>query len=131
QLLSNAGEWPWEANLAYASYEARLFNYEADREIALAAADVTVVSPWSGEVLAEVVETTVTLPDAATMATFDTFAIDLTMDCPDSEAGEFGNCGAWDYLSRIAILDDDGVTWREIARFITTYHREGRYLVDA
>src|SRR5690606_27607985 len=26
------------------------------------------------------------------------------------------------------ILDDDGVTWREISRFITTYHREGRYV---
>ena len=29
------------------------------------------------------------------------------------------------------MLDDDGMTWIEMARFITTYHRQGRYLVDA
>jgi Peptide-N-glycosidase F, C terminal len=130
--LNSAGQWPWEANLSYAAYEAQHYEYEAGREVYLAAqTDVTVVQPWSGEVLAEVVETTVMFPDAATMATFDTFEIDLTMDCPDAAAGEFGNCGAWDYLSHIYVLADDAVTWVEMARFITTYHREGRYLVDA
>jgi hypothetical protein len=53
------------------------------------------------------------------------------MDCADPSLGEFGNCGAWDYLSHLRLLDDDGVTWHELGRFITTYHREGHYLVDA
>ncbi|MBU1536806.1 hypothetical protein KKF84_15885, partial [Myxococcota bacterium] len=72
----------------------------------------------------------VDFPDAAEMAAFDTMETDLTMDCPDPEGPEFGNCGAWDYISNIFLLDTDGVTWLEMARFITTYHRQGRYLVD-
>jgi len=130
-LLASQNEWPWEANLAYAAYEAQHWEYEKSRQDALDAESATVVTPWDGEVLSEIVETTIDLPSAAEMAAFDTFEIDLTMDCPDPEGGEFGNCGAWDYLSHIYLLDDDGVTWLEIARFITTYHREGRYLVDA
>ena len=82
--LQQAGQWPWKSNLGYAGYEAQHFDYEAEREAYLAAQeDVTIVQPWAGEVLADTVETTVTFPDAATMAGFDTFEIDLTMDCPD------------------------------------------------
>ena len=130
-ILASQNEWPWEANLAYAAYEAQHWEYESTRNAYLASHEATVVTPWEGEVLAEIVETTVDFPSATEMAAFDTFEIDLTMDCPDPAAGEFGNCGAWDYLSHIYLLDDDGVTWLELARFITTYHREGRYLVDA
>lgn len=129
--LDAAGQWPWTGNLAYATHEVRQYNYEAKREATLAAEAATVLTPWQGEVLAHQVETEVTFPDAATMAGFDTFQIDLTMDCPDPELAELGNCGAWDYLSHIRLLDEDGETWIEMARFITTYHREGRYLVDA
>jgi peptide-N-glycosidase F-like protein len=132
QALQNAGQWPWEANLGYAAYEVRHFEAEAARDASEAAmSDVTVVTPWQDEVLADTVEKDVAFPDAATMATFDSFQIDLTMDCSDPAGPEFGNCGAWDYLSQIYLLDDDGVTWVELGRFITTYHREGRYLVDA
>jgi hypothetical protein len=133
QALQNAMEWPWESNLGYAAYEARHYEAEEAREAALEgfAGELTVVAPWEGEVLADTAETDVTLPDAATMATFDTFEIDLTMDCPDPNGAEFGNCGAWDYLSHIYVLDGDGMTWHELGRFITTYHREGRYVVDA
>ncbi|MEQ9325081.1 MAG: peptide-N-glycosidase F-related protein [Polyangiaceae bacterium] len=130
-ILASQNEWPWEANLAYAAYEAQHWEYESTRNAYLASHEATVVTPWEGEVLAEIVETTVDFPSATEMAAFDTFEIDLTMDCPDPAAGEFGKCGAWDYLSHIYLLDDDGVTWLELARFITTYHREGRYLVDA
>ncbi|MBM4377431.1 MAG: hypothetical protein FJ095_20315 [Deltaproteobacteria bacterium] len=129
--LQNAGKWPWESNLSYASYEARLYNYEAKRAAALAADGATVVSAWKDEVLKYVVEKEVDLPDAAAMAGFDTLTIDNVMDCPDPDKGEFGNCGAWDYLAHLYLLDEDGVTWRELARFITTYHREGHYTVDA
>jgi len=135
--LANAEQWPWEGNLAYAAHEARASNHRSDRaESQAAESNVTTVSPWAGEVLQGTVETDVVLPDATTMAGFDTFEIDLTMDCPEPEQGESGNCGAWDYLTQLYLLaagesGDDDDDWIEIARFITTYHREGRYLVDA
>ncbi len=128
QALQNAMQWPWEANLAYASYEARHYNYEATRDAALAADGATVVSAWKDEVLKGVVEKDVTFPDAKG---FDTLTIDVSMDCPDPTKGEFGNCGAWDYIANLFVLGDDGKTWIELARFITSYHREGHYTVDA
>jgi hypothetical protein len=135
QGLADAGEWMWEANMAYAAHEARHFNYEVERDAYLASqTNATVLRPFDKEVFGGGREVEVTFPDAATMATFDTLEFDLTMDCPDPDGGEFGNCGAWDYLSYIYLqeVDEAGeVTWRQMARFITTYHREGRYLVDA
>jgi len=133
QALKDAEQWPWENNMAYAAHEARMYNYEALRDAKLAAEEnVTIVSPWSGEVLKGDMEGTLELPDAATMASFDTLQIDWTMDCSDPQKGEFGNCGAWDYLANVYIQDEtDTETWIEVARFITTYHREGRYVVDA
>ncbi|MDP6944628.1 MAG: peptide-N-glycosidase F-related protein [Myxococcota bacterium] len=135
QALSDAGEWMWEANLAYAAHEPRHYNYEVERDAYLAGQDnATVLRPLDKEVFGGQREVEITLPDAATMATFDTLEFDLTMDCPDPAGGEFGNCGAWDYLSYIhlkEVNEAEEVTWREVARFITTYHREGRYLVDA
>jgi hypothetical protein len=133
QALKDAEQWPWENNLSYGAHEVRQYNYEALRDAELAAdKNVTIVSPWSGEVVKGTVEGTIDLPDAATMATFDTLQIDWAMDCPDPTQGEFGNCGAWDYLSHIFLQDEaDAEKNIEIARFITTYHREGRYVVDA
>ena len=135
QALSDAGEWMWEANMAYAAHEPRHYNFEVTRDAYLASqVDATVIRPLDKEVFGGSREVALTLPDAATMATFDTLEFDLTMDCPDPAGGEFGNCGAWDYLSHIYLKEVDAegeTTWREIARFITTYHREGRYLVDA
>lgn len=129
--LQDAGQWPWEANLAYASYEARHYNYEAKRAGELAGDGATVVTAWKDEVLQYVVEKEVEFPDAAAMAGFDTLTIDNVMNCPDPDKAEMGNCGAWDYLAHLYLLDEDGTTWRELARFITTYHREGHYTVDA
>ncbi|MEE2830650.1 MAG: peptide-N-glycosidase F-related protein [Myxococcota bacterium] len=129
--LSAADAWPWESNLAYAGYEPRSWNFLGDRAARLEAEDVTVVTAWEGEVLAHVVETVVDFPDAATLAGFDTLEIDLVMDCADPEAAEFGNCGSWDYLSHIYLVDEAAETSWELARFITTYHREGHYVVDA
>ena len=135
QELSDAGEWMWEENMAYAAYEAQHFDYEVERDAYLASQeDVTVLTPLDKEVFGGKREVELTLPDAATMSTFDTLEFDLNMDCPDPAGGEFGNCGPWDYLAYIHLkeVDEAGeVTWRELARFITTYHREGRYLVDA
>jgi len=135
--LNSQGAWPWEGNLAYAAHEVRASNFRSDREDRLAAeTDVTHVLAWSGEVLQGTVETDVVFPDRATLDSFDTLEIDLLMDCPDPEEPESGFCGAWDYLAHLYLLDDEQTDegedqWIEVARFITTYHREGRYLVDA
>ena len=86
--------------------------------------------PFENVVLKYQVETEATFPTAAEMAAFDTLEIDLTMDCPDAEGGEFGNCGEWDYLAHIRLWDEASQGWVEMARFITTYHRQGRYVVD-
>ncbi|MBM4359617.1 MAG: hypothetical protein FJ096_16060 [Deltaproteobacteria bacterium] len=129
--LQNAMKWPWEANMAYASYEVRHYNYEAKREAELANDGATVVSIWKDEVLQFNVEKEIELPDAATMATFDTLTIDNVMNCSDPTTGELGNCGAWDYISDLFMIGEDGTSKIELARFITTYHREGHYTVDA
>ncbi|MBN93483.1 MAG: hypothetical protein CL928_05325 [Deltaproteobacteria bacterium] len=135
--LANADAWPWRANLAYVTHEVRASNFRSDRQDRLdAQQDVTIVTAWEQEVLQGNTDTEVVFPDAGVMGEFDTLEIDLTMDCPDPEQGESGHCGAWDYLSYIYLLEEGDAgeeddTWMEMARFITTYHREGRYVVDA
>ncbi len=141
--LQAAGQWPWQNALQYAAHMPIYFNYEADREDALAAQkSPTLVKVYDHELLSGTVEKDVTLPDAVTMAKFDTLEVDLNMACPMKDKFEEWqisqelkpenyNCGPWDYIVQIDLLDDDGKTWRELARFISTYHRAGRYLVDA
>ena len=135
QALADAGEWMWEENMAYAAYEAQHFDYESERDLYLESqVGATVLRPLDKEVFGGQREVEITFPDAETMAGFDTLEFDLHMDCPDPAGGEFSNCGPWDYLAYIYLkeVDEEGeVSWRELSRFITTYHREGRYLVDA
>jgi len=128
--LSNAGLWPWKSNLAYAANEVVYMNAQAELVKRLADEAVTEVALFNGEVLEQFEEIDVTLPSAAEMATFDTLEIDVTSACPDPDEIEFGNCGAWDYLAWLSVRNaaDQNV---EIARFITSYHRETRWVVDA
>ncbi len=132
--LNSAGAWPWEANLAYIGHEALYYNFEAEREDELALTDWTVRYLFVDEHLAGSSKThvDVDLPDAATMATFDTMLIDLTHAC-DNSSQEFGNCDAWDAVQKLALCrpDDPDTCDMELARYITTYHREGRWLADA
>jgi hypothetical protein len=130
QALNDAGQWPWKANLTYASYEARFFNWEAEQEAAHAADKATVVPFWTGETLAEFAEKDVDLPSAAEMAKFDTLEVEVWSGCPDADKPEFGNCGAWDYLAALAVQDPTTMKNIEIARFITSYHRETHWVVD-
>jgi hypothetical protein len=130
QALSDAMQWPWKANLAYASYEARFFNWEAEKEAELVAEKATVVPFWTGETLSEFAEKDVTLPDAAAMAKFDTLEVEVWSGCPDAEKAEFGNCGAWDYIASLGLQDPTTMANVEIARFITSYHRETHWVVD-
>jgi hypothetical protein len=64
------------------------------------------------------------------MAGFDTFVVDLGAYCPNADAQEFNNCGAWDYIANLFIEGETPDQWIEFARFITPYHREARYVVD-
>ena len=70
------------------------------------------------------------LPSAAEMAGFDTLEIEVTQQCPNPNEIELGNCGAWDYLAGLFLQDDENNPI-ELARFITSYHRETHWVVDA
>jgi len=129
QALNDGGYWPWEQNLSYALYEARYFNFEADRQARLDAEDATIIPFWTGEILEQFAEKDITLPSEAEMAQYDTLEVEVESACPDPEKIEFGNCGAWDYIASLGVQDDNAQNI-EIARFITSYHRETHWVVD-
>ncbi len=130
RALSDAGEWPWESSLGFLANDARAFDVEAAREDRLDAEDATVVTFWEGELLSQFEELDVALPTVEQMAGFDTLEIDVLSECPDRDLPEPGNCGAWDYIAALSVYDEKG-TPIELGRFITTYHRESRWIVDA
>ena len=122
--------WPFKANLAYAANEALMYNGEAARADLRVGETPYVVTAWQGETLAQMADTDVTLTTADKLAGYDTLEIDVDMRCPDADKPEPGNCGAWDYIAYLAVRDDAGNNI-EIARFITSYHRETHWTVDA
>ena len=136
-------QWPWKGNLAYATNEVVYMNAEASRRARLDADGATVIDLWKGEVLSEFAETDVQLPAAQQMAGFDTLEIEVTQRCPNPDkAEEDSNCGAWDYLAYLFLRQPDpgdagasdaGPATKdiEVARFITSYHRETHWVVDA
>ena len=65
------------------------------------------------------------------MASFDTLLVDIRHIC-DTASQEYGNCDAWDAVERLMLcsVDDPSDCSEELARYITTYHREGRWLAD-
>jgi hypothetical protein len=63
------------------------------------------------------------------MAGFDTLEVEVTQRCPNAEVPELGNCGAWDYLASLAVTTPTGNV--ELARAITSYHRESHWVIDA
>lgn len=132
QALSDADQWPWEANLANARYETEYFNWQASEVDRLALdEDVLTIDVWTGEVTEEFTEIEVVFPDAETLAGYDTLEIDIEQRCPNDNAAEFGNCGAWDYLAHVHVWNEADQAWVELVRYITTYHREGRWVIDA
>lgn len=126
-------------NLAMAANEPVYWNYEADRESRLEAEDALVVPVFGGEVIESgwggpPGTAIVDLP--ADLSAYDTLELDLTMNCVG--AGEYTECPAWDYLNYLYLCTDldtegctcGGETCPEIGRYITTYHREGRWVHD-
>ena len=128
-LMQNA-----TAELFHLTYQARAFNFEWEREHTLAAADEefppTVITVIDQEQFGGKKKIEVEFPDADTMAGFDHMEFDLTMGCTDHKDD---NCGEWDYKSHVFLClpDDPGDCSVELARWITTYHREGRWVHDA
>lgn len=127
----------WYApNLSMAANEAIYYNFEALREDQLAAQNATVIPILTGELVPDATSsdhrTTVDidLPDAATMAGFDTMTLDLHLGCQGGD--EYGDCPAWDYIVNLYLCDEGDPTQcaTEVGRWITTYHREGRWVHD-
>lgn len=128
--FDNTAGW-FAPNLSMAANESIHYNFEAEREAALEAQDATVINVFPGGPESLGAATDVTFPDAETMAGFDSMEIDMYMGCVGS--GEFGDCPAWDYMSYVYLCDDPEDPENcavEIGRWITTYHREGRWVHD-
>ena len=149
----------FDNNLAYASYEGDYMNATAARAAALAGENATVVTLFApgvqhtnadggaddAGVLAQYATVDAPLPSAQEMAGFDTLEVEVTQLCPDPSMNEFNNnCGAWDYLASLwvsPLADADAGAGDagdaapppdiEVARFITAYHRETHWVVDA
>ncbi len=131
QALSDAEMWPWEANLANARYEPIYLNWQAEMDAHLAAdTDLLEIPVFEGEVTEEFTDVDVAFPAASELANYDTLEMLLESRCPNDNAPELGNCGAWDYLGHVWLFDEATETWIELARYITTYHREGRWVLD-
>jgi hypothetical protein len=131
-------------NLSMAANEAIFYNFEAEREAQMRANVGTVLrvfdhqpmsdSGWAGA--RTYAEVDFGSPDD--LAAHDTLTYDLSMDCDGD--GEYGDCPAWDYLVYLYLCDEDDPATSadesescgtEIGRWITTYHREGRWVHDA
>lgn len=135
------GSWPWGGSLAFAANEALHWNVEARRDADFATLDVVTVPLWTGEVISEFDERPVELPPGVATGEFDGLYVEIDQRCPNPALPEVGNCGAWDYISWLFVYDGDAdavvkegespTARRELVRGITTYHREGRWRVDA
>lgn len=132
---SSAQQW-FGPNLAMAANEAVYYNFEARRESELDSQEAVTITVFDGEVLSDPAwegvrgYAEVQLPDAETMRTFDSVELDLYMGC--NGAGEYGTCPAWDYIVHLYLCDaeDPQRCNTEFGRWITTYHREGRWVHD-
>jgi hypothetical protein len=167
----------FEPNLSYAAEEAVYYNFESDRDDALASDGATVVPIWSGEVISDphwAGQRGQVMIDLPALDAFDTMSFDLTLGCTGDD--EYGDCPAWDYLvylfqdsvptetnpytetpckagetrsgtcrypdgaESVGTYTCDGggpgyvdiaCPSRELGRWITTYHRDGRWVHDA
>lgn len=120
-------------DLTMLANEVKAFEFEFARQARLdAEMNVTELKLATSQSMVETLDFDVTIPDTAG---FDTLEVDLALDCPRHMDAE---CGAWDYLSHLWLCEPDtdadgGATWRcdtEVARWITPYWREGRWVTD-
>ncbi|MBA2321811.1 MAG: hypothetical protein H0V89_11745 [Deltaproteobacteria bacterium] len=141
ERYSPAMGW-FEPNLAHVAYEAVRYNWEAERDAALAIDGATVVTSHSRALVEDSGWAGIRsygdlrLPDAAEMAAFDTLELDLTMDCDsDLEVGTADDpgCPDWDRIVEAFLCETDEVEscTIEAGRWISAYHRNGRWVSDA
>jgi hypothetical protein len=126
-MLSGIGT---AAELQYLVYEARLFNFEFEREGGLQdEKNVKIISLFSGDMFSGSRTVEVELPDENGLNEFDNMETDLFMGCKDMTDT---NCGDWDYLANLYLCDIDNPEKcdTEIARWVTAYHRQGRWVTD-
>jgi len=129
----DSGESWFGPNVSMVANEATYYDFEADREARLAAADATIVELWTQNPVAQETgpyDVDRELPDAVDMAGFDTLEFDMMMTCVGD--GEFGDCPQWDYDVYLYLCDavDPTICDTEIGHWITSYHREGRWVHD-
>lgn len=121
-------------NLGMGAFLGHFYNYRAALESRLSseAGSTTIVSLVDTTTTTRTFMQTVTLPDAATMATFDSLEIDAVVDC---QAQNPFACSEWDRIADVQLCLDGAACTnrREIGRWITPYWRRGRqhYALDA
>ena len=123
-------------NLSMVANEARYYDFEAERQARLDETTATEVTLFDDEVISDPDwagvkgYAEVTLPSADEMAGFDTLELDLYLGCVGD--GEYGDCPAWDYIAELYLcqVDASDTCDVEVGRWITTYHREGRWVHD-
>jgi len=112
--------------LDFLAYEPKYYEFEWSREQALDP-KATIIELANKKTVYDTFDVDVNVPDPSA---YDTLEVDLTMDCDNHRDGE---CGAWDYLSYLWVCDpgDGGPQCtNEIARWITSYWRETRWVTD-
>jgi len=138
------------SRLDYIANEAQMYNSEFETEKrrddpAITTVDVFVgdrhSGGWGG---GYTTKTSAILPNATTLATFNTLEVYLEHSCSehrdrygidddgDGTTDRYGGCHEWDYLHYLNICDEDNssVCGTEFVRYITTYGREGRWVTD-
>lgn len=121
-------------SLAMGVYLPRFYDYRFALDARLAAeTDTTIVPLLDHERTTDrVFVRTVTLPDEAAMAAFDTLEFDVEITC---EARNLFACSEWDRIANVVLCADGEpcADRRELVRWITPYWRRGRqrYAIDA
>ena len=91
----------WVAGLRSLTFEARYFNAEVEQQASIDALGATPITVFDGSALSSGYADVV-LPDAATMAGYDTLHMELELGCGDPF---YENCGEWDYLIEAYVCD--------------------------
>lgn len=123
--LFQVGRTGFTPDMGMGAYAGHYYNYLAELSARLAAeTDTTVVTLMDEvDVTARTLDRTATLPDASTMADFDTMEVDVEIHCRLDPAG----CSEWDRIANVFVCADETCSeTREIARWITPYSRPGR-----
>lgn len=134
-MLGRLGANGVQADLSMLRHEALAFDFEATRQARLDTDGARVITLAQHVTAHDTIDVDVDWPGEAELAAFDTLEVDLSLECPQHRSAE---CGAWDYLSHLRRCDgataaDGGVEWDcgdELARWITPYWREGRWVTD-